>query len=80
MFMRKIFFVLSLCLLLVSNSFALVKYNTKARTPRHSGYYENMLQTNMFEVQFITDSWFHTKKFCMLRCGKPLLGKRIQKF
>lgn len=78
--MKKIFFVLSLCLLLVSNSFAIVKYNTKARTPRHSGYYENMLQTDIFEVQFITDSWFHTKKFCMLRCANLCLEKGYKSF
>ena len=79
--MKKIFFVLSLCLLLVSNSFAVVPYNTKARTPRHYGYYENMLQTDMYEVQFMSnDSWFHTKNFCMLRCANLCLENGYKSF
>ena len=78
--MKKIFFVLSLCLLLVSNSFAVVRYNTKAKGARDSGYYENILQTDMYEVQFITDSWFHAKRFCMLRCANLCLEKGYKSF
>ncbi len=78
--MRKIFFVLSLCLLLVSNSFALVKYNRKAKSVRDSGYYENILQNDIYEVQFIGDSWFHTKKFCMLRCANLCLENGYKSF
>ena len=79
--MKKIFFVFSLCLLLVSNGFAVVPYNTKARTPRHYGYYENILQTDMYEVQFMSnDSWFHAKNFCMLRCANLCLENGYKSF
>lgn len=79
--MKKILFVLSLFLFFVSNSFAFVPYNTKAKTPKHAGYYENMLQTDMYDVQFITpDSWFHAKNFCMLRCANLCLENGYKSF
>ena len=78
--MRKIFFVLSLCLLLVSNSFALVGYDKKTRRGTGSGYSENMLQTDIYEVQFVTDSLFHAKRFCMLRCAILCLENGYKSF
>ncbi|MBO7431610.1 MAG: hypothetical protein J6U02_01765 [Elusimicrobia bacterium] len=79
--MKKIFFVLSLFLFFISNSFALVPYNTKAKTPRHFGYYEALLQSDIYEVQFMTtDSWFHAKNFCMLRCANLCLEKGYKSF
>ena len=79
--MKKIFFVLSLCLFLVSIGFAGVRYNAKARTPLHYGYYEAMLQTDMYEVQFMSnDSWFHAKNFCMLRCANLCVENGYKSF
>ena len=79
--MKKIFFILSLCLFFVSTGFAGVRYNTKARTPLHFGYYEAMLQTDVYEVQFLTnDSWFHAKNFCMLRCANLCLENGYKSF
>jgi hypothetical protein len=79
--MKKIFFVLSLCLFLVSTGFAgIVRYNTKAGGGNQSGYYENMLQTDMYEVQFIARTWFYAKRYCMLRCANLCLENGYKSF
>ena len=78
--MKKIFFILSLFLFFVSTSFALVGYDKKARGGAGSGYSENMLQTDIYEVQFVTDSLFHAKRFCMLRCAILCLENGYKSF